>query len=84
MRATNDVYAVRCSCPQLVMSGVAALIVDRAGRKPLLMISTGVMSVSLILLGYFFKVRHYGGDTGSIGWLPLVSLVVFMVFFSVG
>lgn len=68
----------------MVMSGVAALIVDRAGRKPLLMVSTGVMSVSLILLGYFFKVRHYGGDTDSIGWLPLVSLVVFMVFFSIG
>nr|XP_033328585.1 facilitated trehalose transporter Tret1-like [Megalopta genalis] len=69
---------------QLVMSGVAALIVDRAGRKPLLMISTAVMSVSLIALGYYFRQKDSGSDVGSLGWLPLTSLIVFMVAFSVG
>ncbi|PBC27838.1 Solute carrier family 2, facilitated glucose transporter member [Apis cerana cerana] len=69
---------------QLVMSGVAALIVDRAGRKPLLMISTGVMSVSLIALGYYFKQKDSGNDVTSLGWLPLTSLIVFMIAFSIG
>lgn len=66
------------------MSGVAALIVDRAGRKPLLMISSGVMSVSLIALGYYFNLKHAKSDVSSLGWLPLTSLIVFMVAFSVG
>lgn len=69
---------------QLVMSGVAALIVDRAGRKPLLMISTSIMSVSLIALGYYFQQKDGGNDVSSLGWLPLASLIVFMVAFSIG
>lgn len=69
---------------QLVMSGVAALIVDRAGRKPLLMISTGVMSASLIALGYYFRQKDSGSDVSSLGWLPLTSLIVFMISFSIG
>lgn len=66
------------------MSGVAALIVDRAGRKPLLMISTSIMSVSLIALGYYFQQKDDGNDVSSLGWLPLASLIVFMVAFSIG
>ncbi|XP_076750814.1 facilitated trehalose transporter Tret1 [Xylocopa sonorina] len=69
---------------QLVMSGVAALIVDRAGRKPLLMISTGIMSASLIALGYYFKLKDSGSDVSALGWLPLTSLIIFMVAFSIG
>ena len=66
------------------MSGVAALIVDRAGRKPLLMISTSVLSVSLIAIGYYFHQKDGGNDVSSLGWLPLVSLIIFMVAFSIG
>ncbi|KZC10962.1 Facilitated trehalose transporter Tret1-2 like protein, partial [Dufourea novaeangliae] len=79
-----EVASILVALVQLVMSGVAALIVDRAGRKPLLMISTGVMSVSLIALGYYFKQKDGGSDVSSLGWLPLTSLIVFMVAFSIG
>ncbi|KOC68302.1 Facilitated trehalose transporter Tret1 [Habropoda laboriosa] len=79
-----EVASIVVSLVQLVMSGVAALIVDRAGRKPLLMLSTSVMSASLIALGYYFKQKDSGSDVSSLGWLPLVSLIVFMVAFSIG
>lgn len=79
-----ELSSILVALVQLVMSGVAALIVDRAGRKPLLMISTGVMSVSLIALGYYFRQKSNGSDVSSLGWLPLTSLIVFMIAFSVG
>ncbi|CAK9800036.1 Facilitated trehalose transporter Tret1-2 homolog [Anthophora plagiata] len=79
-----EVASIVVALVQLIMSGVAALIVDRAGRKPLLMLSTGVMSASLIALGYYFKQKDSGSDVSSLGWLPLTSLIVFMVAFSIG
>lgn len=79
-----EVASILVALVQLVMSGVAALIVDRAGRKPLLMISTGVMSASLIALGYYFRKKDSGSDVSTLGWLPLTSLIVFMVAFSIG
>lgn len=66
------------------MSGAAAVIVDKAGRKPLLMFSSALMSLSLIALGYYFKVKDGGDDVSSLGWLPLSSLVVYMIAFSIG
>ncbi|CAL7946280.1 unnamed protein product [Xylocopa violacea] len=79
-----DLASIVVALVQLVMSGVAALIVDRAGRKPLLMISTSIMSASLIALGYYFKLKDGGDDVSALGWLPLTSLIVFMVAFSIG
>lgn len=69
---------------QAVMAGVAALIVDRAGRKPLLIFSSFIMAVSLIALGVYFKIQANGSDVSNLGWLPLSSLVIFMIAFSVG
>lgn len=66
------------------MSGVAALIVDRAGRKPLLIFSSTFMGISLITLGIYFKLKDAGDDVSNLGWLPLTSLTLFMIAFSVG
>lgn len=79
-----EVASIVVAMVQMVMSAVAALIVDRAGRKPLLMISSGAMSVSLIALGLYFKQKSSGSDVSSLGWLPLTSLTLFMIAFSVG
>lgn len=66
------------------MAGVAALIVDRAGRKPLLIFSSSFMSISLVALGLYFNLKDSGKDVSNLGWLPLVSLTLFMIAFSVG
>ncbi|XP_034172253.1 facilitated trehalose transporter Tret1 [Osmia lignaria lignaria] len=79
-----EVASIIVAFVQFIMSVVAAAIVDRAGRKPLLMISSGVMSASLIALGYYFRQKDSGSDVSSLGWLPLTSLIVFMVAFSIG
>lgn len=69
---------------QMVMTGVAALIVDRAGRKPLLIFSSSVMLISLVALGSYFNIKARESDVSNLGWLPLTSLTLFMISFSIG
>lgn len=73
------------------MAVVAAGIVDKAGRKPLLLFSAVVMSGSLAALGLFFKLQETDSlETESkilafiLMYLPLVSLVLYMIAFSIG
>lgn len=56
---------------------VAVLIVDKLGRKILLAASASLMCISLVVLGLFFSLKEHSKDEG-LGWLPLVSLMVFV------
>ncbi|XP_035726577.1 facilitated trehalose transporter Tret1-like isoform X1 [Vespa mandarinia] len=80
----SDVAAIIVSLVQVIMSGAAAAIVDRAGRKPLLMFSSGMLAICLLALGIYFKKKDDGDDVSSLGWLPLASLTLFMIAFSIG
>ena len=68
---------------QLIANFLSLFIVDRAGRRPLLIASGALMCVALAALGTHFHLQKYGMDQ-SLGLLPLISLIVFMVGFSIG
>ncbi|KAL0125279.1 hypothetical protein PUN28_004422 [Cardiocondyla obscurior] len=68
----------------MVTTVVAAVIVDRAGRKPLLILSSSVMLISLVALGSYFNLKESESDVSNLGWLPLTSLTLFMIAFSIG
>lgn len=61
-------------------------LVDRAGRRLLLLISGFFMAVSLAALGsFFYLLELYGDDVQtSLGWLPLASLLLFITAYSTG
>uniref|UniRef100_A0AAU6W8N6 Trehalose transporter n=1 Tax=Hyphantria cunea TaxID=39466 RepID=A0AAU6W8N6_HYPCU len=67
---------------QFVSSGVSTMLVDRAGRRPLLLISAAIMSLSMFSMGsaFYFQLR----DSAWLGYLPIISLVVYMWGFSLG
>lgn len=79
-----EIASIVVTTVQMVMSGVAAIIVDRAGRKPLLIFSSSVMTASLVALGLYFNIKATGNDVSDLGWLPLTSLTLFMISFSIG
>ncbi|XP_049812303.1 facilitated trehalose transporter Tret1-like [Schistocerca nitens] len=69
---------------QTAMSAVAAAVVDRAGRRPMLLVSCAGCTVSLAAVGAYFYLANTGADVSSLGWLPLSALVVYVVFNSLG
>ncbi|MCB0909655.1 MAG: sugar porter family MFS transporter [Nocardioidaceae bacterium] len=60
---------------------VAVLLLDRVGRRPLLLTGTAVLLVALALLGTYFASDTLQNDYG---WLALAGLVLFMAGFAVG
>lgn len=61
------------------------MLVDRAGRRILLLISIAVMTVTLTTLGLFFYIQEKNPDLAkTIGWLPVTSLAIYIVAFALG
>ncbi|XP_026472581.1 facilitated trehalose transporter Tret1-like [Ctenocephalides felis] len=77
------VSSIIIAAVQVVMSLAAIGLVEKFGRKTLLMISSTVMGICLAALGYYFRVQTSGEDVTSLGWLPLSSLVLFIVAFCI-
>jgi facilitated trehalose transporter len=71
---------------QLLATIASMFLVDRAGRRILLLVSGVVMAISLAALGaFFYMVEIYGQDVQqTLGWLPLASLILFIIAYSSG
>ncbi|MFW6317207.1 MAG: MFS transporter, partial [Halorubrum sp.] len=57
------------------------LLVDRVGRRPLLLVGTGGMIGSLTVAGLVFR---FADPTGGMGWLATLALISFVAFFAIG
>jgi SP family galactose:H+ symporter-like MFS transporter len=65
----------------LVLTVVAMQLIDRVGRRPLLLVSLGGMALSLFVLGLAFSLPQL---SGSLGWIAVASLMVYVGSFAVG
>jgi len=63
---------------------VSTLVVDKLGRKILLLYSIIAMGICTFLIGGFFYAKDSNYDVSSIGFIPLLSLCVFIILFSIG
>lgn len=79
-----SLYTIIVGVVQTIATVVASILVDRAGRRILLLISSIGMGVTLAVFGYYFKLKENNTDVSNISWLPLVCLVVFIIVFSLG
>ena len=82
-QVNNYLATILVGLIQLVANFLSLFVVDRAGRKPLLMASGALMCVSLAAMGTHFYFQRIG-KSEDLGLLPLISLMVFMVGFSIG
>ncbi|XP_078049843.1 trehalose transporter 1 isoform X1 [Augochlora pura] len=80
-----NLSAIIVGIVNFISAFVAAAVIDRLGRKILLYISAVSMVLTLISLGGFFYVKDVlKSDVSTIGWLPLASLIIYMIGFSLG
>lgn len=70
---------------QVVATLLATFIVDKAGRRILLLISDFFMAVSTILLAVYFQLKEDdASQVENIGWLPVLAVCLFIAMFSIG
>ncbi|XP_076292223.1 facilitated trehalose transporter Tret1 [Lasioglossum baleicum] len=68
----------------VVAGSTATLLVDRLGRRCLLIVSGLGSSIALALLGLHFHLLSLEYDGGSLTWLPMVALILFNISVSAG
>lgn len=78
--------AIIVAVVQVVGTIISTFLVDKAGRRILILFSEAVMGISFLALGAFFYVKHINNGVApvTLGWLPLVSVLLFVVAFSIG
>jgi sugar porter (SP) family MFS transporter len=64
----------------VLMTIVAMWLIDRVGRRPLLLVGIAGMVVTLGVLGLAF---HMAGKTGALAWLAVVSMMVYVASFAI-
>ena len=69
---------------QVLATYISSLVVERTGRRVLLLISNVTMAVCHLLLGMHFYFKQIGGDLRTLGWLPLLCVATFIAGFNIG
>ncbi|PSN49516.1 Facilitated trehalose transporter Tret1 [Blattella germanica] len=78
-----DLSVIILGCIQAVVSILLSSMVDRTGRRPLILASISGVSISCLLLGvYFYLESKTDFDLSPIQWIPMTSLVLYMSSFS--
>lgn len=81
----SEVSSIIIGAVQFASSFVTPLIVDRLGRRILLIFSAIGMFISETALGvYFYLNDETDTDVEAISWLPVVSLVLYIITYNCG
>ncbi|XP_019758505.1 facilitated trehalose transporter Tret1-2 homolog [Dendroctonus ponderosae] len=76
--------AILIGAVQLLSNIASSQLVEKAGRRVLLVVSHLFSAVSLITLGAYFFLMSSGFYVEEISWLPITSLILFIVAFNLG
>lgn len=71
-------------CCQIMGIYLASLIVDKFGRRVLMMFSTAGAGISLAVTGTFVYISEEVMDLSEVTWIPVISLSATLFFQSIG
>ncbi|GBP39806.1 Facilitated trehalose transporter Tret1 [Eumeta japonica] len=80
----KDLCSIILGIVNFISTFIATALIDRLGRKILLYISSVTMILTLVTLGAYLYVLKIGMDVAAFGWIPLLSLVLYVLGFSIG
>lgn len=68
----------------LIACAAGGFLVDKLGRKALLLISIIGITLMLTALGIYFYMQNNEVDVSKLSWLPLTALCIFLITYSLG
>jgi SP family galactose:H+ symporter-like MFS transporter len=78
---TSMLGSVGIGLTNLIVTLIAMLLIDRVGRKPLVILGTGGIAIALSYLGLIAYFLHPGILQG---YLIAMGLILFIIFFAIG
>jgi SP family facilitated glucose transporter-like MFS transporter 8 len=69
---------------QVVATYISSLLVERTGRRVLLLVSNVTMAVCHVLLAVYFYFKQIDGYLTNFGWLPLLCVSTYIAGFNIG
>ncbi|RZC32924.1 Sugar tr and/or MFS 1 domain containing protein, partial [Asbolus verrucosus] len=80
----SEINSIIVASVQFICSFIGPLLSDRLGRRILLLISITGGCLAEIVFGVYSFLEKRGDDMSSINWLPVVTLVIFIMFYNFG
>lgn len=79
-----NISSIIMACIQLVGAILASSLIDRLGRKMLLLISTAGSALFLTVTGIYCYMGAHDFDVSSLNLLPIISLSAYIFLSSIG
>lgn len=68
----------------LISTGSASVVIDKFGRRSLLIISSLLTGMALLVMSIFFHLQYNDYDVTSISWIPAACIMVYAATFKIG
>ncbi|XP_044734619.1 facilitated trehalose transporter Tret1-like [Chrysoperla carnea] len=82
---SGSISAIIFGAAQFLSGFFAMLIVDKVGRRPLLIISSIGCCIALTGQAVYFYIQfHEIMDLEAYGWVPVTALMIYIIMYSVG
>lgn len=81
---SSELETIITGIVQLFGTLISLAIVDRAGRRILLLASAVTCAFTTLVIGVFFEAKTQDPDNVAFSWLPLISMCAFFLLFSMG
>lgn len=69
---------------QVCLVVLASCLVDKLGRRLLLIVSNALCGLALFPLGLYFFLKHYETDVSALWFLPILCVLVFFIGYNIG
>ncbi|XP_067011401.1 facilitated trehalose transporter Tret1-like [Anabrus simplex] len=80
-----EVSVIITGAVQVVLGIVCSTLIDTAGRRPMLLVSTVGCTLALTIEGLFFYLKNVQGvDMSGYDWVSMLAIILFLITYTVG